>query len=274
MTTSVRTLVFVALLGLLPAREGRADPDGQWSGCNTWGCWSNGDGCNTWGCWNSRAGACNTWGCSNNGTCTMHGCPPGPTMPWRGRQRATPPPVIVQPVPVPVPMVTPQRPSPPPSPPPRDYARDTGVAPDALRQFDQHGIRFTYSQALTVSSRSGKVGSYAQLSGPGYFTVSILRMQTSRSPEAVRNEDMDELVKVFVAAGQRKLGSSMIEADFRDGVRQGLRVRMDNRDDVVFNDSYAWRRADGDVLLVTFSYKSQERDQALRFIPTIAQSLQ
>ena len=96
----------------------------------------------------------------------------------------------------------------------------------------------------------------------------------SRSPEAVRNEDMDELVKVFVAAGQRKLGSSMIEADFRDGVRQGLRVRMDNRDDVVFNDSYAWRRADGDVLLVTFSYKSQERDQALRFIPTIAQSLQ
>ena len=271
MATTVRTLVFVALLGLLPAREGRADPDGQWSGCNTWGCWSSGGGCNTWGCWNSRAGACNTWGCSNYGTCTVHGCPPGPTRPWRGRPQG-PPPVIVQTVPVP--MVTPPPPSPPPSPPPRDYARDTGVAPDALRQFDQHGIRFTYSQVLTVSTKVGRSGAYAHLSGPGYFSASILRLQTSRSPEAVRNEDADELVKVFVAAGQRKLGSSMIEADFRGGVRQGLRVRMDNRDDVVFNDSYAWRRADGDVLLVTFSYKSQERALALRFIPTIAQSLQ
>jgi hypothetical protein len=174
-----------------------------------------------------------------------------------------PPPIVVQQVPVPAP-----------APPPRDYARDTGVAPDAVRIFDQYGLRFAYSQALSVSAKSGRSGAYAQLTGPGYFQVSIVRLQTTRSPEVLRNESVEDLVKDLVAAGQRKLGSSVIGTDFRDGVRQGLRVRMDNSDDVVLMDNFAWRRTDGDVLIVTFTYKSREADLALRFIPTIAQSLQ
>jgi hypothetical protein len=48
------------------------------SGCNAYGCWSNGGGCNAYGCWQSAYGSCNAYGCAEVGECNAYGCPPAP----------------------------------------------------------------------------------------------------------------------------------------------------------------------------------------------------
>lgn len=58
------------------------------SGCNAYGCWSNGGGCNAYGCWQSAYGTCNAYGCAEVGACNAYGCPPAPRK--HGRRRRAP----------------------------------------------------------------------------------------------------------------------------------------------------------------------------------------
>jgi hypothetical protein len=48
------------------------------SGCNPYGCWSEGGGCNAYGCWQSAYGSCNAYGCAEVGQCNAYGCPKAP----------------------------------------------------------------------------------------------------------------------------------------------------------------------------------------------------
>jgi len=262
----VRLAFLVSLTSAIALQSGRAVPTAQAeerSGCNMWGCWYNGGACNQWGCYNTSYGACNQWGCSNNGACNMHGCPPGPTV---GTRRSHRPPIIVQQAPVPTYREAP--------PPPPDYAQDSGTPADSIQVFEQAGIHFEYARALATETKSGSIGAFVSLTGPRSFSVEILRKQTTSSPAVLRSEVIDGMVEDLVSRGLHKVGSSVISADFSDGVHQGVRVRLDNRDDIRLMDAFAWRRADGNVILAIFSYKQRDADLAMRFLPTITQSLQ
>ncbi|HTJ46105.1 MAG TPA: hypothetical protein VL463_28565 [Kofleriaceae bacterium] len=75
--------IFAILFALALAAPAFADDEAEvcWevprdTGCNVYGCWSDGGGCNVYGCWNGPRGSCNVYGCTDAGECTVYGCPP------------------------------------------------------------------------------------------------------------------------------------------------------------------------------------------------------
>ena len=105
-----------------------------------------------------------------------------------------------------------------------------GISRAAAGQvFEQAGIHFEYARALTMETKSGSIGAFVSLNGPRSFSVEILRKQTTSSPAVVRSEVIDGMVEDLVSRGLRKVSNSVISADFSEGVRQGVRVRLDNR---------------------------------------------
>ena len=268
-------LVIAMLFACLPApgqAAERCNVHGCWQpggGCNVHGCWQSGGGCNVHGCWNSPVGSCNVHGCSDWGECNVHGCPPPPQ---GGRRRLR---TFVQPVPVPVSVPVPVAP---PAPryqaPAADYAQEGDEVASVVRHYEEGGLRFDYPAQFSATTTIKEHGTIVLLDGPRWLDGHITRLDSKRDPETVRRELVQSLGSEFLERGLRALGSTAISAQFADGSHAGVRVRYDNRSDIIVQDSYAWRRADGSVIVVLFSYEASEAGAAGRLYPVITRSLQ